>query len=81
MEELLKSSTTNNSKSTSSLGQLQCKLYLKSSTTSTQALPQVQRKESSTTAKSSAHCYHQHQAQIKTKVTNLSEFFVRFQIQ
>ena len=25
--------------------------------------------------KSSAHCYHQHQAQIKTKVTDLSEFF------
>ena len=40
MEELLKSSTTNNSRSTSSLEQLQCKLYLKSSTTSTQALPQ-----------------------------------------
>jgi len=48
---------------------------LKSSKTSTQALPQVQRKQSSTTTKSSAHCYHQHQAQIKTKVTNLSEFF------
>ena len=59
----------------------QLKLYLKSSTTSTQALPQVQRKQSSATAKSSAHCYHQHQAQIKTKVSNLSEYLVRFQIQ
>ena len=31
--------------------------------------------------KSSTHCYHQHQAQIKTKVTNLSEFLIRFRIQ
>ena len=31
--------------------------------------------------KSSAHCYHQHQAQIKTKVTDLSEYLIRFRIQ
>ena len=30
---------------------------------------------------SSAHCYHQHQAQIKTKVNDLSEFLIRFRIQ